>query len=98
MCWIRIRNFCLDSDPEIGKFRAGSGSGINHPESTTLLQSVPYLAGNNANTIHYIGATGGVGAGDLMLMDAGTEYHGYTSDITRTWPVRGARYTDPQKM
>ena len=25
-----IQNFCLDPDPEFGKFRAGSGSGINH--------------------------------------------------------------------
>ncbi len=27
--------------------------------------------------------------GDLVLVDAGAEYHGYTSDITRTWPVNG---------
>ena len=37
MAWIRIRNFCLDPDPELGKFKAGSGSGINHSGSTTLL-------------------------------------------------------------
>ena len=30
MGWIQVRNFCLDSDPELGKFKAGSGS-------TTLL-------------------------------------------------------------
>jgi hypothetical protein len=28
----------------------------------------------------------------------GTEYHGYTSDITRTWPVKGAPFSDQQKM
>ena len=31
-----IRNFCLDPDPELGKFKAGSGSGINSFGSTTL--------------------------------------------------------------
>ena len=30
-----IRNFCLDPDPEVGKFRAGSG--INHSGSTALI-------------------------------------------------------------
>ena len=36
---IRIRmdpNFCLDLDPKLRKFTAGSGSGINHSVSTTL--------------------------------------------------------------
>lgn len=54
-------------------------------------------AGNNANTIHYIAATGRVNPGDLILMDAGCEYHGYSSDITRTWPIAG-HFSDAQKI
>ena len=34
--------------------------------------------------------------GELLLMDAGCEFHGYSSDITRTWPVNG-KFTEPQR-
>ncbi|CAG8670995.1 6281_t:CDS:2, partial [Paraglomus occultum] len=33
---------------------------------------------------------------DLVLLDAGSEYYGYASDVTRTWPVNG-KFTEPQK-
>lgn len=36
-----------------------------------------------------------VHGGQILLMDAGCEYFGYASDVTRTWPVDG-RYTPEQ--
>ncbi|XP_032674468.1 xaa-Pro aminopeptidase 3 isoform X2 [Odontomachus brunneus] len=53
-------------------------------------------AGKNANTIHYISNNQIIQSGDLVLMDAGCEYHGYSSDITRTWPING-KFTPEQK-
>merc|ERR1719433_2315855 len=50
---------------------------------------------NNATIIHYISATSQLSPGDLVLVDAGCEYHGYSSDITRTWPAGGV-WSDPQ--
>jgi len=46
-------------------------------------------SGEAACSIHYIKATQRLQKGELVLMDAGCEYHGYTSDITRTWPISG---------
>lgn len=52
-------------------------------------------AGKNATVIHYVNNTQLLQPQELLLMDAGCEYGGYTSDITRTWPVSGG-FTDAQ--
>ena len=33
----------------------------------------------------------------MILMDAGCEYNGYVSDITRTWPVNG-KFSEEQRQ
>ncbi|XP_017141064.1 xaa-Pro aminopeptidase 3-like [Drosophila miranda] len=53
-------------------------------------------AGRNATIIHYVDNSQLLQPQDLVLMDAGCEYGGYTSDITRTWPASGT-FTDPQR-
>ncbi|XP_055617232.1 xaa-Pro aminopeptidase 3 [Toxorhynchites rutilus septentrionalis] len=58
----------------------------------------PVVAGgSNATVIHYINNNQIVRGGDMVLMDAGCEYGGYTSDITRTWPIN-SEFTDPQRV
>ena len=39
--------------------------------------------------LHYIANSDILNDGDLLLIDAGAEYDGYASDITRTFPVNG---------
>ena len=52
--------------------------------------------GNNATILHYVENNMPLKDGDLILIDAGAEYEGYASDITRTFPVNG-RYTTAQR-
>ena len=53
-------------------------------------------AGPNATVLHYINNDGELRQGELLLVDAGAEYKGYASDITRTFPIDG-RYSQPQR-
>jgi Xaa-Pro aminopeptidase len=53
-------------------------------------------AGSNACVLHYRSNDAPLRDGDLLLIDAGAELHGYASDITRTFPVNG-RFTAAQR-
>ncbi len=52
--------------------------------------------GENATILHYVENNRPLKAGDLLLVDAGAEYHGYAADITRTFPVDG-KFTPAQR-
>ncbi len=57
----------------------------------------PIVAGGaNACVLHYVSNDKPLRDGDLLLIDAAGEYHGYAADITRTFPVNG-RFIGPQK-
>lgn len=53
-------------------------------------------SGPNACVLHYEENDTQMGDDDLLLIDAAAEVDGYSSDITRTFPVGGA-FTGPQK-
>ncbi|MDQ2963625.1 MAG: aminopeptidase P N-terminal domain-containing protein [Pseudomonadota bacterium] len=63
-------------------------------------QAVAYpsivASGPNACVLHYRDNDRQTQAADLLLIDAGCEYQGYASDITRTFPV-GGRFSGAQK-
>jgi Xaa-Pro aminopeptidase len=52
--------------------------------------------GENACVLHYRAGDAKILKGDLVLIDAGCELHGYASDITRTFPANG-KFTAPQR-
>ena len=53
-------------------------------------------AGNNGCVLHYIENSKTKVENDLVLMDLGAEYHGYTADVTRTIPANG-KFTKEQR-
>jgi Xaa-Pro aminopeptidase len=54
-------------------------------------------AGNNGCVLHYIENNRlKLGDAQMVLMDVGAEYHGYTADVTRTVPANG-KFTEAQK-
>ncbi len=52
--------------------------------------------GENATILHYKENNSPCNDGEVILIDAGAEYRGYASDITRSWPING-KFTDAQK-
>jgi Xaa-Pro aminopeptidase len=66
-------------------------NGASAPAYTSIVGS-----GTNATVLHYINNDSTLVDGDLLLIDAGAEYRGYASDITRTFPVNG-RFTAAQR-
>ena len=63
------------------EFRRHGASGPAYPSIVA--------GGANACVLHYVENADPLKAGDLLLIDAGCEWQGYASDITRTYPVSG---------
>ncbi|SMO33045.1 aminopeptidase P family protein [Fodinibius sediminis] len=48
-----------------------------------------FATGRNSAILHYVENNRQIKSEDLFLIDAGFEYNGYASDITRTYPASG---------
>uniref|UniRef100_A0A182JGR5 Aminopeptidase P N-terminal domain-containing protein n=1 Tax=Anopheles atroparvus TaxID=41427 RepID=A0A182JGR5_ANOAO len=105
-----MRKTCQIASSAINRTMADSYPGIGEHEvfasvdyrtrmgGANFLAYPPVVAGGtNATIIHYVNNNQIVRRGEMILLDAGCEYHGYTSDITRTWPVDG-KFSDPQRV
>ncbi len=82
-----VREYHLDAELLYAFREAGS----QYPAYGSIV-----AAGANACVLHYQADAAPVRSGDLVLIDAGCELHGYASDITRTFPANG-RFTGPQR-
>ncbi|MEO6778375.1 MAG: aminopeptidase P family protein [Gemmatimonadaceae bacterium] len=54
-------------------------------------------SGRNGTQLHYMRDRDPARPGDIVVIDAATEYQGYTADITRSIPVSG-KYTPDQRI
>ncbi len=52
--------------------------------------------GENATILHYTTNQDTCNHEDVILIDAGAEFRGYASDITRSWPISG-RFSEAQR-
>ena len=73
---------------------------LTHEFLRSGAQAVAYpsivASGPNACVLHYRDNNRQMQPSDLLLIDAGCEFEGYASDITRTFPV-GGRFAGAQK-
>ncbi|HET6244921.1 MAG: aminopeptidase P family protein [Bacteroidetes bacterium] len=67
-------------------------AGAEHPGFPSILGG-----GENACVLHYTSNRRTLDSNDLLVIDVGAEYHGYTADVTRTLPVNG-KYSVEQKI
>lgn len=67
-------------------------NGSEHPGFPSILGG-----GENSCILHYSTNRKKLNNKDLLVVDIGAEYHGYTADVTRTIPVKG-KYSMEQKL
>lgn len=72
----------------VGAFLRGGANGEGFPSIVG--------SGVNSTVLHYEQNLKRIEAGDLVVVDIGAELHGYTADVTRTWPASG-RFTKRQR-
>ena len=65
--------------------------GAERPGFPSIVGSGPF-----STVLHYNESTRQMQAGDLVVVDIGAEYGGYTGDVTRTYPVSG-KFTPRQR-
>jgi Xaa-Pro aminopeptidase len=66
-------------------------NGAERPGYPSIVGSGPF-----STVLHYSDSTRRMQAGDVVVVDVGAEYSGYSADVTRTFPVSG-KFTPRQR-
>lgn len=77
--------------PDMHEYNAAAIAEYIFKKEGSEYVAYPTIAGGGENTciLHYETNRKKLNKGNLLLIDAGAEYHGYAADITRTMPVNG---------
>jgi intermediate cleaving peptidase 55 len=104
----RAADISANAHAEVMKFTKADGKMSEHQlvaefehycsmRGSARLAYMPVCAaGSNSTYLHYTANSALLQENDLVLFDAGCEFGGYASDITRTFPVSG-KFTEPQR-
>lgn len=86
------------SKPGIWEYELQAAVEYQFTSQGAMLRGFPSIVGSGLNNliVHYFDNNCQTKDGDLVVMDVGAKYHGYSSDITRTIPISG-KFTDAQK-
>jgi Xaa-Pro aminopeptidase len=87
VCKPGLREYHLEAEL-LHEFRS---NGSEYPAYGSIVGT-----GANSCILHYRAGNTEIKDGDMVLIDAGCELHGYASDITRTFPANG-KFSGPQK-
>jgi len=86
-----IRPGVMEYEVEAEIYRSFISQKSSGPAYSSIVAS-----GDRARTLHYITNDQECKEGELVLMDFGADYSGYSADLTRTVPVNG-KFTKRQK-
>ena len=86
------------SEPEMYEYELQAVIEYCFAKNGAAYQGFPTIVGSGPNscTLHYEANRRQMKSGDVVVMDIGAEYEGYSADITRTIPVNGS-FSNAQK-
>ncbi|MBL0064081.1 MAG: aminopeptidase P family protein [Bacteroidetes bacterium] len=86
-------------EPDFSEFSIQAVGEYIFKSSSAEAVGYPSICGGGENSciLHYESNRKPLKAGELVLLDMGAEYHGYSADVTRTLPVNG-KFTEAQKL